>query len=245
MNVRWYGRAIWCLVWTLLAAWLVFDAREIRSNAAEIRRLEGLTSGWDGRLQRWAAERDAALAAATQTRGKTAADRADISAEEAGVRRYLGRIEDLQEVMARVPDVGIPEMRFLTQDDWIAVVLKVDSLQSNRDFRRALAAVRQAAKQHVVASIHSGFANYPGSTADIAKDVHDLGALASYFHPPLPPEILQRYEKLPPGTLKVAGHDILVREKDAFAVDREFDALAVVAVDASDLWVQPRPLPGR
>lgn len=232
----------WWVIWATLAAGVVSEGRQAEQAVARRRRLENEIGDWSGRLHRLAVERDAALAAARAPALADVRPETDQPAAERSVRRYLGRIEDLQEVIARVPDVGIPEMRFLTPDDWIKVVIQLPSLESNADFRRALADVRQEAKRHAVASLSSALANYPVRPEDIPKTVHDIAELASYCLPPLPPEILTRYEIVPPGTLRVRGKDAVIREKDAFAIDRDYDQMAAIFPNMGDVWLTPSRL---
>lgn len=240
MNRRKLRLAAWAFAWVVLAVALGSEAQQMWRNARQRLRLDAATADWQHRLQRLAAERDAALASAAAA-VRDARVTHDANGANSNLQHYLDQIEDLQEVIARAPQAAIPEMRYLTSDDWIKVAVELPALRSDSDYRRALAEVRRAAKAHAVAALRSALLNYPGSTEMLRDTVRDMVKLAPYCSPPLPPEVLARYEIAPRGT-KVNGFDIAFREKDALAVDRAYDLLAVIATNASDVWVRPSPL---
>ncbi len=65
---------------------------------------------------------------------------------------WIARVKRLQQLVEQHPDQRIPELRLLTDDDWLLVARR-NKLDSGEDVRRALAAVRTAAKNRFVASL--------------------------------------------------------------------------------------------
>lgn len=236
------SRLAWGLAWLVALTGLGREGAQIWRNHRQLQRLEAQAVEWEVQIRQLANERDPAVAAAAQrTAASPARTRAAIDAER-GVQKVLGLIEDLKEVIAQVPDVSIPEMAFLTDDDWITVPTEAKTLKSTTDFRRSLAALRKEAKRHAAQVLCSALWSYIDNTGGSLPQ--NFTQLARYCQPALPSAVLDRYEVLP-TSVRVGRSEIVIREKDALAVDREYDQLVAIGPKVGDLWLpsgwQPSP----
>lgn len=79
---------------------------------------------------------------------------------------WIARVKRLQHIVKQRPDQRIPEMRVLTDDDWLFAT-RNRQMDSEEDIRRALAAVRTAAKDRFVAALAEAIKRFnTGATPD-------------------------------------------------------------------------------
>ena len=226
--------ALACLA---LAYGVAHEAWNMRTNRGRLSRAQIQARALDQEIARVTKDRDASLAAATDLTRARLAGQATKGETQPIARTLLERIADMKEVLARVPDAAIPEMRFLQPDDWIKVALETKSLASTTDFRIALASVRKAAKARVATELWNAYTSCTHRSTHGAPT--DTAELAPYASPAIDPAILRRYEILPPERRRHGGHEIVIRERDELAIDRRFDAMTALGPDFGDLWLQP------
>ena len=134
------------------------------------------------------AERQLAALPPPPTAGSEASPerRAEMSA-------WLARVKQLRHLFDEHPDQRIPEMQFLTDQDWLRVAKRID-LDADDGVRKALAAVRDAAATHFTPQLSSALRKFressPGDTP------LSIAALAPFFDAPPDSAMLQRYELL-------------------------------------------------
>ena len=162
-------------------------AREIEYNEIKNRRLRE--------------ERERSLTAITTSQNAINAvqhlDKSTITNTELGA--WLGRVDRLKQWVKAAPEKGIPEMQFLTSNDWFSVTLD-NPLDTDAKIRDALSKLRLIAKTkpQVAPNLMQALKAYSQSHNQPLSDPVEL---RPYLNLPLPDEILQRYKAVP----EVAG----------------------------------------
>jgi hypothetical protein len=150
------------------------------------------------------------------------------------VNAWLARVQRLKSAIAQRPDFAIPELELLTPADWLQVT-RAELPDDERALRKALAALRTAAKDHLVYPLTRAMRTYLDRNAgELPPNVF---ALATYFEKPVDPAILQRYEMIKSGNVKDIPKKTAAVLREKAAVDQEFDIR--LQVDANG--VQGRP----
>jgi len=157
-------------------------------------------------------------------RSRAAARSYSIEAKDPGLKDSLNRISayvtKLKELLHDRSPQFIPEIRLLTDKDWIKVCSSLARLETEEDYRRAQKDIRSHAKSIFGGNTHTALLSYAKANGDaLPERVSDLG---SYFESPIDPSILERYKMLQHGKLKDAKDSPLLREI-APPVDEEFD----------------------
>lgn len=184
------------------AAWLAllaFAGFEFRT-ASQLRAEHALAAS---ELLRLRAEADAlrrvqALTAAEVAQAEQQLDALDparrpgaAALRHSEIAAWLGRTKQLRQLFAENPALAIPEMKLLTDDDWLRVSQHAE-FDTERDRRRALAALRTEAGEAFAAlmlpAVQAFAKAFPG------QKPANVQALASFFGQPPAPEILERYE---------------------------------------------------
>jgi RNA polymerase sigma factor (sigma-70 family) len=128
--------------------------------------------------------------------------------------------ETLQKLFAERPDQRIPEMQLLGNQEWLDIARDQD-LESDIGIRKALSAVRKAAKNNFASMASAAVAKY--SDDNSGGFPTDLSQLQRYFKAPVDEAILQRYEILPAAAISNVGlgGKWVITEKAA--VDPDYD----------------------
>ena len=147
----------------------------------------------------------------------TAAVQAD--ATETAAQSWLERVAQLKQRMERTPDAQIPELQFVTEQDWLDAAKR--KLETEADYRRALSAIRAAAERKVVAQFRRALKQYMDANAGQLPT--DLDQLQPYFDTRIDGTILERWEIAPASTVKslLMGGDVIITQKAP--VDDVFD----------------------
>ena len=141
---------------------------------------------------------------------------------------WHARVEQLRQRLEQNPQAGIPELKFLTEYDWLEAAK--DDLKTDADYRRALNHLRVAGETHFVDSqLQPALKIYV--EANHGKFPADLAQLQPFFQPPVDGAILQRYEIVPHEKVPDAhwGGDWVVTQKSP--VDRDYDRRLVVGAE--------------
>ncbi len=153
-----------------------------------------------------------------------AALKKDIATDPIGTtaNSWLDRIKRLKERLNQTPQAKIPELEFVTEDDWLRAIMLGD-LKSDADYRRALAELRSQVEARFADRIAGAVIKY--LKANGGQLPTDTSQLTAYLDPPIDSIILQRYEILRgdslPGIPVPATTEWLVTQKNA--VDLEYD----------------------
>ena len=117
-----------------------------------------------------------------------------------------------------MPDKKIPELRYLTDQDWFNASRDAD-LETDDGFRKAVSSLRSAAKGQFADLMCNALRNY--AVNNDGQLPSDVSQLKNYFQSPVDDTILQRYEMLQAGSLSDARGKYVVTE--IAPVDDTFD----------------------
>jgi hypothetical protein len=128
-----------------------------------------------------------------------------------------------------MPEEKIPELRFLSEDDWIAEV--DDPLVTDEDYRSAMYALRADADCEFARRAFRALRQY--AQINNGQFPTDLSQLKPYFESPIDDAILQRYEIVPTkslvSSLAELGGDRLITEKAP--VNKELDLRTAIGTN--------------
>jgi RNA polymerase sigma factor (sigma-70 family) len=145
-------------------------------------------------------------------------------------KAWLEKVNKLKERLEENPNARIPEMQFLTEQDWLSAVSK--KLENDADYRRDLADLRSAAESKFVGMYQQALQRY--LNANNNQFPTDVSQLQSYFDPPIDEAILQRWKFIPANgnaNQGFAGGDWVLTEKTP--VDELFDSRYTIGLHGS------------
>lgn len=118
---------------------------------------------------------------------------------ESAAKAVAARVNQLKQLQEQMPDKKIPELQYLTDNDWLAVAAKDTKLSSDADARKALSDLRRTAKKNFGRLLGSALDKFlKASNGQLPGDTAEL---ASYFEQPIDPALLQRYKMLYTGNI--------------------------------------------
>ena len=136
-----------------------------------------------------------------------------------GAQSWLSRVNQLKQRLERDPAAKIPELQFVTEQDWLNAAR--GDLQTEADYRRALSTLRSAGESKVASLLKQALTAYMrGSGGQFPTD---LSQLQPFFSAPVDDAVLQRWEIAPVATVESLGMggDMVITQKAA--VDDVFD----------------------
>ncbi|HWA84956.1 MAG TPA: hypothetical protein VG710_01930 [Opitutus sp.] len=135
----------------------------------------------------------------------------------------LAKTDALRDILARLPDQRIPELRLATEVDWITAADQ--DLDSAEGVRKALATLRAAAEKRFAAKLRTSLSEYlRASKGAFPREVSDL---APFFHEPLA-DVVARYRVVPASdypNIRVGGDWAITQVS---LVDSSYDTRLVV-----------------
>jgi RNA polymerase sigma factor (sigma-70 family) len=135
--------------------------------------------------------------------------------------KLAARATQLRQSLEQHPGRKIPELRFLTEKDWLDAVGEVDKPESDPDFRQAMSNLRNRAKGSFGGMLQKALRQYLEANGDMLPS--DISQLQSYFNPPVDDSLLKRYQLIRSGKLSDSQGQMLVSEI-APRVDDEYDS---------------------
>ena len=111
---------------------------------------------------------------------------------------WLSRLTQLKQHLDQSPGMKIPELKYLTDAAWLKAAQP--NLETEDDYRRAFAALRNSAESAFGAMLQSSLAKYLAANNNVFPS--DIGQLKPYFDSPVEDATLQRYEIVPASSLK-------------------------------------------
>jgi len=100
---------------------------------------------------------------------------------------------------------GIPEMKYLTDRDWV-VSLGDSPLEKSEDYERAMAIVRANAEMSVIDKLQGAWHGY--AKANNGETPGSIADLVPYLKEPIDDGILQNYEFVPTSSLAVSPPEV-------------------------------------
>ena len=138
---------------------------------------------------------------------------------DALAKALVAKMNKLKQRLAETPDAKIPELQFVTEQDWLNAAN--GKLDTDADYRRALASLRSAAEGKVASMLQKALKAYLQSSS--GQMPTDLGQLQPYFDSPMDDAILQRWEIASAATVQSLGlgGDVIITQNAP--VDDVFD----------------------
>ena len=135
---------------------------------------------------------------------------------------FAATVKQMKQWLEQNPNDKIPELQYLTAQEWLRGASYSGSWKTDDDFDRALSQLRRDAKRTFAYSIGEALANYiAGNNGQLPGDISQL---ESYFNPPIDGTMLQRYQLLQTGNLSgIPNNEPLIAEKAP--VDDQYDTL--------------------
>lgn len=135
-------------------------------------------------------------------RGDVARLRSEVNnPDTAPMKAWLARVNLLKQRLEQNPQAVIPELQFVTQEDWLNAAQS--ELETDTDYRRALSILRSAGERYVASALRKALASF---ARDHNKQMPDtLSQLQPYLDSPLNVADLQRWEFIPASQIKVSG----------------------------------------
>ena len=115
---------------------------------------------------------------------------------------WVGRVGRLKQWLRAAPEKGIPEMQYLTTNDWFSVIVD-NPVDTDARIRDALSKLRATAKMKPQVGPNIMRALQAYRKANNGLPPSDSRQLSPYLNPPLSDEILRRYE----AVAEVAGQN--------------------------------------
>lgn len=132
------------------------------------------------------------------------------------------RAAQLRQAVEQHPERKIPELRFLTGKNWLDAIARMDTLQSDDDFRHAMCNLRGEAKMEFGLMIKKALQQYARDNGDMLPT--DISQLQSYFNQPVDESLLKRYQLTQTGKLSDLSPGQTLINEVAPRVDDEYDS---------------------
>jgi hypothetical protein len=213
----------------------VYEAIVFRAYAAELKNLRSRSEQVAGQIRETRREHDSAMrrleAATHRPVVVPVSPSASDLALEGQVNAWRQRVARIRQLRDERPDLGIPELQLLNEDQWYQAARDAH-FDTDNQIRDAFAALRRSAEQMLVKPIQSALADYVAAHGDRLPTTTD--ELAPYFTPPIDPAVLRRYEiaatgKLSEITSRQSNRIVVLRNP----VDLERDTLLDIGMSGS------------
>ena len=138
---------------------------------------------------------------------------------ETDMKSWLVRVNKLKQRVAETPGAKIPEMRFLSEEDYMGATRGL--LNTERDYLAALSNLRSAGEfKFITTFLNPALTQY--AQANNGQFPADLAQLQPYFPSPVKDAILERWEIAPANTVRTDNFgDPIITEKAA--IDEDWD----------------------
>ena len=114
------------------------------------------------------------------------------------VYSWLDRVNRLKQRLEQTPAAGIPELKMLSETDWLSVA-KAWPLGSDNQNRIALSRLRSLAESKLGRNVEAALKKYLGANG--GNFPTDLGQLQGYFSEPVDSAMLERWQIVPGNNL--------------------------------------------
>ncbi|MEO7300100.1 MAG: sigma-70 family RNA polymerase sigma factor [Verrucomicrobiota bacterium] len=139
----------------------------------------------------------------------------------ASMESWLARVDQLKKRMQNSPDENIPELQFLTEDDWLSAT-RGDDLDTEENYRRAMSSLRGSAENKFGNMLQPALKKYLAANSN--QWPTDLSQLQPYFKSPVDEAVLQRYKIFPAEELRNFHFDDNWIISQKAAIDEEYDS---------------------
>jgi hypothetical protein len=137
---------------------------------------------------------------------------------------WQSRVKQLKEKLEQIPGARIPELQFLTDEDWLNAAR--NDLKTDADFRRALSALRTAGESKFESMLQPALKAY--SRANNGQFPTDVAQLQPFFTSPVDPALLQRWTVMPGDQREGLGDTVI---SQIGPVDDVFDHCTMIGLN--------------
>jgi hypothetical protein len=204
----------------------IFEARVLLRQREELSALQKRTAESTRQVAVLRGENDAARRSLDAAERNLAAHPAPMALDAATAARqketnaWLARVKHLKGLFDERPGQRIPEMQWLTDDDWLRVAKRA-SFDDEHGTRKALGELRDTAKGKFISRLGPALRSFARTTN--GEPPASILTLAAHFEIPVQAAILERYEVIvgdPNGGR--SGSHLIVREKAP--IDADYDS---------------------
>lgn len=137
-------------------------------------------------------------------------------------QELAARATRIRRRLEQKPELTIPEVKFLSNKDWLEVATYSEKLESDEDFSRAISDLRNHAKATFGDMMRKAMKQYAQANGDMLPS--DISQLQSYFNPPVDEAVLKRYELTQTGKLSDLPRNQMLINEIAPRIDDEYDS---------------------
>jgi RNA polymerase sigma factor (sigma-70 family) len=148
----------------------------------------------------------------------------DATRISAGTIEAEEKIAALRDVLVRLPEQSIPELKLATNGDWHSAV--DGNLETTDDYRRALGKIRSSAERRFAALLQPALREY--LSANREQFPTDTSQLQAFVGAEIDSTMLQRYKVVPSSEVPNVrmGGDWMITQKNL--IDSEYDYHSVI-----------------
>ncbi|HEY3862977.1 MAG TPA: sigma-70 family RNA polymerase sigma factor [Verrucomicrobiae bacterium] len=148
---------------------------------------------------------------------------------DTAAKSWLARVSQLKARLSQTPGARIPEMQYLTDNDWLNAARS--DFKTDEDFRRAMSQLRNAAEDEFVSgSLKPALDKFGAASGGHFPE--NWSDLQPYFPSPVEDAVLQRWEIAPPSAVPNVGVGPMIVTQIA-PVDEAYDNRLVVGANGS------------
>jgi hypothetical protein len=148
---------------------------------------------------------------------------------ESATKDWLAKVNLLKQRLEQMPEKKIPELKYLTDQDWLHVAERV-KLDTDAGVRMALSGLRQTAKAYIGRMMRQALGDY--TKANGGQLPTDLSELQPYFPSPVDDATLQRYQMTKTGNVSnLQPDDTVIAEKAS--VDDQYDTRMQTGINST------------
>jgi hypothetical protein len=156
-------------------------------------------------------------------RSKSSGDEAlDDPSIQAVIQLLATRVTQLRQKLDQMPNRKIPELKYLSDKDWLAVVGDVEKMENDDEFRAAMSSLRSRAKSVFGSKLRKALRGYADANGDMLPT--DITQLQPFFDQPADLAALQRYQIAEAGKLDEVGSDKILIKEIGPRVDDDYDS---------------------
>jgi RNA polymerase sigma factor (sigma-70 family) len=155
--------------------------------------------------------------------------------KESLARSWLSRVKQLKQRLNQTPEQAIPEIRFLSDHDWLNAVKDSKQLETDADYAQAFSELRASGKNEFARMVQSALRGY--AQANNGQPPAELGLLQPYFVSPADASVLQRYQLSQGG--EVTEIPTPLGDQDDFYYKVTADGITSIRGNVAETILQP------
>ena len=154
---------------------------------------------------------------------------------ESAAKSWLDRVSKLKQGLEQMPGQKIPELQFVTEQDWLNAVKNIKQLETGADFSQALSSLRNSARNDFALMAQKALRNY--AEANNGQLPGDFSHLKPYFALPVDDAVLQRYELTQTGV--ITGKASPIDDEDDTHYKITMDGMSIESGSVAENTLKP------